>query len=40
MPRSERKIAQLVEGIEINAKYLDALKASDALAWLEKHNAA
>ena len=40
MPRSERKIAQIVEGIEINAKYLETLTASGALAWLEKHNAA
>ena len=39
LPRSERKIAQLIEGIEINAKYLDALKASSALEWLKKHNA-
>jgi hypothetical protein len=38
LPRNERKIAQVVEGIEISARYLGALEASDALAWLTSFN--
>jgi puromycin-sensitive aminopeptidase len=37
MARNERKIAQVLEGIETNAKYLSAFKASNALAWLNSY---
>lgn len=34
MPRNERKIAQTLEAINTAAKYLSAVKASNAAAWL------
>jgi puromycin-sensitive aminopeptidase len=37
MARNERKIAQVLEGIETNAKYLTFFKASGALAWLNAY---
>ena len=38
MARNERKIAQVLEGIETNAKYLEAIKASAALSWLNRYS--
>lgn len=35
MPRNERKIAQLLEAISTNAKYLTAIQASGAAKWLK-----